>query len=89
MSMIKFPAHRAHLGVWEGTYRHIDLAAQEEELIQSHVVCEFPETDVFYRQTIKLTHADGSITEHCHPNDGHHHEDAAQGNPEAIDRHVG
>ena len=62
MSELKFPAHRAHLGVWQGTYRHIDINAQEEELIKSHVVCEFPETDVFYRQTIKLTHPDGSVT---------------------------
>ena len=62
MSALKFPAHRAHLGGWEGTYRHINLNAEEEELIQSHVVCEFPGTDVFYRQAIKLTHADGSVT---------------------------
>ena len=62
MSELKFPAHRAHLGVWEGTYRHIDIEAQEEELIKSHVICEFPGTDVFYRQTIALTHPDGSVT---------------------------
>ena len=62
MSGLKFPAHRAHHGVWKGTYRHINLQAQEEELIQSQVICEFPETDVFYRQTIRLTHSDGKIT---------------------------
>ncbi|MEM7459975.1 MAG: hypothetical protein AAF331_10965 [Pseudomonadota bacterium] len=63
MTDLKFPAHRAHLGIWEGTYRHVDLLAQEEELIQSHVICEFPdEGDVFYRQTIKLQHPDGAIT---------------------------
>ena len=59
MTDVKFPAHRAHLGIWEGTYRHVDLQAQEEELIQSRVVCEFPEDAVFYRQTIELTHPDG------------------------------
>lgn len=62
MSGARFPAHRAHLGVWEGTYRHIDMYAKQEELVRSHVVCEFPATDVFYRQTIRLEHADGSIT---------------------------
>lgn len=62
MSDLKFPAHRAHLGTWKGTYRHIDLLAQEEELIQSQVICEFPEDEVFYRQTIQLTHADGRVT---------------------------
>ncbi|MDJ0919509.1 MAG: hypothetical protein QNI84_00150 [Henriciella sp.] len=62
MSALKFPAHRAHEGTWTGTYRHIDLMGQEEELIQSHVVCEFPDDGkVFYRQTINLTHPDGSV----------------------------
>jgi len=62
MSSAKFPAHRAHVGIWEGTYRHVDLQAQEEELIQSHVICEFPGDEVFYRQTIRLTHPDGRVT---------------------------
>ena len=63
MSAPKFPAHRAHLGIWEGTYRHIDLKAQQEELIRSRVICEFPDGEVFYRQRIHLTHEDGSVTE--------------------------
>lgn len=63
MSALKFPAHRAHLGIWEGTYRHMDLNAQQEELIRSRVVCEFPEDEVFYRQSIHLTHEDGRVTE--------------------------
>ena len=63
MTGSKFPAHRAHLGTWEGTYRHINVQAEEEELIQSRVICEFPEDGgVFYRQTIQLTHPDGSVT---------------------------
>ena len=63
MSDGRFPAHRAHLGTWKGTYRHVDLFAQEEELIQSQVICEFPDDGlVFYRQSIELEHADGSVT---------------------------
>jgi hypothetical protein len=63
MTEPKFPTHRAHLGVWEGTYRHIDLLAHEEELIQSRMVREFPDSgDVFNRQTIALTHPDGGVT---------------------------
>lgn len=63
MSDGRFPAHRAHLGTWKGTYRHVDLFAQEEELIQSQVNCEFPDDGlVFYRQSIELKHADGSVT---------------------------
>ncbi|MGI9465381.1 MAG: ATP-binding cassette domain-containing protein, partial [Aestuariivirgaceae bacterium] len=27
----------------------------------------------------RVRHADGSITDHCHPDDGHHHEPAAPG----------
>ena len=64
MSAILFPAHRAHEGIWEGQYRHLSLAGEEEDLIQSRVVCEFPEVgDVFYRQGITLKHKDGSVTE--------------------------
>jgi len=59
-----FPAHRAHEGIWTGTYRHVDAQGREEELITSHVTCLFPEEDgVFYRQIIHLTHPDGSVTE--------------------------
>ena len=63
MSEMKFPAHRAHEGIWMGTYRHLNIEAEQEELIQSHVICEFPGTDVFYRQTINLTHPDGAQTQ--------------------------
>ena len=45
MSALKFPAHRAHLGVWEGTYRHINLNAEEEELIPETPEEEVPEED--------------------------------------------
>jgi hypothetical protein len=59
----EFPAHRAHAGIWEGTYRHLDADGTLEELIQSKVWCEFPESGpVFYRQRIELHHAAGSVT---------------------------
>lgn len=59
----RFPAHRAHEGVWEGTYRHLDAEGTTEEILRSQVTCHFPDTgDVFYRQAIELTHPDGSIT---------------------------
>ena len=31
----------------------------------------------------RVQHADGSITDHCHPNDGHHHPHDKQGTPHA------
>lgn len=34
-----------------------------------------------------VRHADGSVTEYCHPDDGHHHDDAPHGTGEA--RHAG
>ncbi len=30
-----------------------------------------------------VRHADGSITEHCHPDDGHHHESGHDGHGDA------
>jgi hypothetical protein len=56
----KFPAHRAHLGIWEGTYRHFSADDQLEAAYRSRVTCEFPGTDVFYRQTTELFGEDGS-----------------------------
>ena len=61
--MSDFPGHRAHKGIWEGAYRYVDATGATEELIQSRVVCTFPEEpEVFYRQEIELKHEDGSIT---------------------------
>ena len=58
--MIKFPAHLAHKGVWEGTYRHVGADGQDEGRFRSRVTCEFPEADdVFYRQTTELWTPDG------------------------------
>ncbi|MEO1747956.1 MAG: metal ABC transporter ATP-binding protein [Pseudomonadota bacterium] len=31
----------------------------------------------------RVEHADGSITDHCHPDDGHHHHHDAEGKPDA------
>jgi hypothetical protein len=39
MTELKFPAHRAHLEIWEGTYRHIDLQAQEERICSLRQNC--------------------------------------------------
>lgn len=61
---VRFPAHRAHAGVWEGTYRHLGANGETEELITSRVSCIFPDQgEVFYRQAIDLQHADGSRTQ--------------------------
>ncbi|MEM0986575.1 MAG: DUF3598 family protein [Pseudomonadota bacterium] len=56
-----FPATRAHAGVWEGTYTHINIAAEIEDRHQTRVVCEFPDDggDVFYRQHIEFKWEDG------------------------------
>lgn len=34
----------------------------------------------------RVEHADGTVTDHCHPGDGHHHDDHATG---AVRRHAG
>lgn len=53
--MQRFPAHIAHQGVWEGTYRHVSVDGSEEGRFRSRVTCEFPqEKGVFYRQTTEL-----------------------------------
>ncbi len=58
-----FPAHRAHAGLWEGTYRHLDADGAFEELVQSKVWCDFPDDGpYFYSQRVKLTAADGDVT---------------------------
>lgn len=36
------PAMLAHEGVWNGTYRHIDLAGETVDLHQARVECIFP-----------------------------------------------
>jgi hypothetical protein len=55
-----FPAHLAHLGVWEGTYRHFGADDVIESEYRSRVTCEFPGGGVFYRQTTELFSLDGS-----------------------------
>lgn len=58
----EFPAHRAHEGIWEGTYRHLGADGALEEMVRSRVVCEFPtQGEVFYRQSIELTNAAGEV----------------------------
>tara|TARA_R110002020_G_scaffold226974_2_gene437574 strand:+ start:107530 stop:107967 length:438 start_codon:yes stop_codon:yes gene_type:complete len=55
-----FPATRAHEGVWEGTYIHLDAMAEVVDRHASRVVCEFPQdSDVFYRQHITFDWDDG------------------------------
>ncbi|NRA28616.1 MAG: hypothetical protein HRU11_00010 [Parvularculaceae bacterium] len=56
-----FPATRAHEGVWQGTYTHLNAAAEIEDQHASTVFCEFPDDDgkVFYRQRIHFSWQDG------------------------------
>ncbi len=59
----RFPAHLAHRGVWEGTYRHIAADGAEEGRFRSRVTCDFPAAgDVFYRQTTELWAEDGTYS---------------------------
>jgi hypothetical protein len=60
-----FPATRAHEGVWEGTYTHLDALAQIEDQHASRVICSFPDdgSEVYYRQGITFTWADGRVRE--------------------------
>ncbi|MFN3313470.1 MAG: hypothetical protein ACK46Q_08385 [Hyphomonas sp.] len=59
----RFPAHLAHRGVWEGTYRYIAADGTEEGRFRSRVTCDFPGTDdVFYRQTTELWAEDGTYS---------------------------
>ena len=60
MSDLSFPATRAHVGIWEGTYTHINADAQIEDRHRSRVICEFPDDggNVFYRQRIEFTWPD-------------------------------
>ena len=58
----RFPGHIAHQGTWTGTYRHLNAEGEQEQLIRSKVVCEFPASGgVFYRQSIELTHEAGAV----------------------------
>lgn len=56
------PAMRAHEGVWEGRYIHLDAQGCEIERHDSHVKCEFPDTGPYaYLQHNRFTHSDGRI----------------------------
>lgn len=59
----RFPAHLAHRGIWEGTYRHIAADGTQESHFCSRVTCDFPGTsEVFYRQTTELWAEDGTYS---------------------------
>lgn len=61
--MTSYPAHLAHEGVWEGTYRHVDADGNLEAIFRSRVTCEFPRSEgIFYRQTTELFGEDGTHT---------------------------
>lgn len=61
--MGRFPAHKAHQGVWEGTYRHVAADGREESRFRSRVTCEFPPAEgVFYRQTTELWSEQGDYS---------------------------
>ncbi len=59
-----FPAMRAHEGVWEGCYTHLDAQGREVDRHDARVVCEFPASGpVFYIQHIRFTWPDGRVRE--------------------------
>jgi hypothetical protein len=54
------PAMMAHKGVWEGTYRHVNLDGTLHDEHQSRVICEFPDSGPYsYIQHNLFTWADG------------------------------
>ena len=54
------PTMRAHQGVWEGTYRHIDADAALIDQHKVRVRCEFPdEGEIVYRQHNHFMWEDG------------------------------
>lgn len=56
------PSMRAHEGVWEGRYIHLDAEAREIERHHSRVVCDFPVDGPFaYLQHNRFTHANGRV----------------------------
>lgn len=56
------PAMRAHEGLWEGRYIHLDADAKEIDRHASRVVCEFPDDGPFaYIQHNRFTHDDGRV----------------------------
>ena len=62
--MTAFHAMRAHEGVWEGTYTHLDDSGAEVDRHGARVVCEFPASgDPFYVQHITFTWPDGRVRE--------------------------
>jgi len=67
--MTDFPAMRAHEGIWEGTYTHLRQDHSIEDQHKARVTCLFPsDGDVFYRQIVHFTWADGR--EHHNQFDG-------------------
>ncbi|MEO0996077.1 MAG: hypothetical protein AAFX58_01045 [Pseudomonadota bacterium] len=55
-------ALRRHEGVWEGTYRHLDLDGHEIDRHGSRVECLFPgDGDVVYVQRNTFTWPDGRV----------------------------
>lgn len=62
--MSAFPAMRAHEGVWEGRYAHLDADGLEIDRHDARVVCEFPASGApFYIQHITFTWPDGRVRE--------------------------
>jgi len=57
-----FAATRAHEGVWEGVYTHINAQAEIEDRHLARVICEFPaHGETVYRQHIRFTWDDGRV----------------------------
>lgn len=62
--MTAFAAMRAHAGVWEGRYTHLDAAGREIDRHAARVVCDFPASGrPFYVQHITFTWPDGRVRE--------------------------
>jgi len=60
----KMPNMFDHAGVWEGTYTHLDAAAQIIDEHASQVICEFPTEGPFaYIQHNRLTWPDGRVNQ--------------------------
>lgn len=66
--MTRFPAMRAHEGVWTGVYTHLDAGGRQVDRHSARVVCEFPagaeaRGEPFYVQHITFTWPDGRVRE--------------------------
>jgi len=58
------PTMRDHEGIWEGTYRHVDLNGEIEDRHATRVICEFPDDGPFaYIQRNLFTWKDGKTYE--------------------------